>query len=287
MFTQKDSQMEFEWIMRHRLPDILSRIHSYLTTSIACTNSQRQTLAITAPNNDMVKGVVTIDGCSLVKGELNIKLPHYNRGQPLKVALNPTTTYPLSQLSSFRDCMHLALTQVEAIQQIIIIPERKSGEEGAAAEQELSEEYDEGEVESTWIYNQFNALSKVVHDAVKMLSSVDEEKLFPIRENDGKFFAPELSNDLVIEFYMANPSSLAVSIYAIAYHQHAIPLQIQSQILSRFKQMKIETYKGNPIEILDEVYLECKIPNLSHLENDLQGALGLCESVVDLLEALR
>ncbi|KAJ3021383.1 UNVERIFIED_CONTAM: hypothetical protein HDU68_009643 [Siphonaria sp. JEL0065] len=219
----------------------------------------------------MVKGVVTIEGCFLIKGELHLKLPHYNRSQPLKVSLSPNTPYPLSQLSNFKNCVQYTLSQVEAIQGVL---SESSTEEGDG-------------VECAWVYNQFNIVSGIIHEACKMLAVVEEEKLFPIKEGDGKFFAPELTDDLVVEFYMANASSLAISIYAIAYHQNAIPLQIQSQILSRFKNMKIENYKGKPIEILDEVYLESPIPNLSNVDYDLQGAIGLCESVVGLLEALR
>ncbi|KAJ3070907.1 hypothetical protein HDU98_006067 [Podochytrium sp. JEL0797] len=93
---------------------------------------------------------------------------------------------------------------------------------------------------------------------------------------------------------MSNPSTLAISIYTIAYHQPGnmsgstpIPLQIQSQILSRFKSTKIETYKGRAIEILDEVYLEVGVPGLSGVKEGMQGVVGLCEGVVGLLEALR
>ncbi|KAJ3289726.1 hypothetical protein BCR33DRAFT_857096 [Rhizoclosmatium globosum] len=270
MLSTSDAQIEFEWILRHRLPDILSRILEHLNNSLQVSaKDKKQTLAVTAPNNDMVKGVVTLDGSALVKGELNLKLPHYNRSQALKVSLSPSIIYPLHQLESFRHCLHLAVSQVEAMQSMLL------EDDGA------------GGVECTWIVNQFLAVQKIVQEGVKILCVVDEEKLFPIREGDGKFFAPELAEDLIVEFYMAGMSSLAISIYAIAYHQNGIPLQIQSQIMSRFKNTKIETYKGKPIEILDEVYLESKIPNFAGLEKEVQGAIGLCESVVGLLEALR
>ncbi|KAJ3063153.1 hypothetical protein HDU98_001007, partial [Podochytrium sp. JEL0797] len=137
----------------------------------------------------MVKGVVTIDGSNLIKGELNLKLPHYNRTQPLKVSLDPTSPYPLTQLHNFRTCVHLALSQIESIQAALLSNDdddsRNQTREGSDNQQQEEDEEEEL-VEPTWIFNHLNAVSDVIQESIKALSHVDETKLFPIRESDGK-----------------------------------------------------------------------------------------------------
>ncbi|KAI8909461.1 Rogdi leucine zipper containing protein-domain-containing protein [Powellomyces hirtus] len=199
------------------------------------------TLAVTSTSSDLVKGFVTIDGTAIVKGELTLKLPHYNRGNALKVAINPSQPAYLQQLITVQN--YLVLAQ----QAFIRVPRSARNRAGLLK-------------------------------ASKALSRVREADTFPAKECDAKCFSPDLPEDLIVEFFVKH-SSLMVSIRALNFQQQGIPLQIQSKILGKFRNMRIETYKGRPVEILDELTVGSASPRLVTLIRSLNTIAGLCEDM--------
>ncbi|KAI8835167.1 RAVE subunit 2/Rogdi [Chytriomyces cf. hyalinus JEL632] len=273
MTLSEDSSREFKWLLLHRLPSTLQRIAECSRKSVQSASGKGpQTLPITSANSDAVKGIVVLDGAVVVKADLTLRLPSRNSATPIRIGVSPTPPFILTQLSSFVQTVSLALDKIEMLSSLLT---------------EARECDTVHEIDASWLIHQFSDISNFLKSALTLLRVVDEEKLFPLRENDGKMFSPELPDDLIVELYVTNVSTLAVSVYSIGYQPNTgIPLQIQSQILSRFKNMKIEKYKGKPIEIMDEFYLESKIPNLANLEADMTAAIALVDATVKLVIAL-
>ncbi|KAI8827325.1 hypothetical protein BJ741DRAFT_630747, partial [Chytriomyces cf. hyalinus JEL632] len=208
-----------------------------------------------------------------------LRLPSRNSATPIRIGVSPAPPpFILHQLSSFVQTVSLALDKIEMLSSLLI---------------EARECATVHEIDASWLVHQFSDISALLKSALTLLRVVDEEKLFPLRENGGKshayyiilwMFSPELPDDLIVELYVTNVSTLTVSVFSIGYQPNTgIPLQIQSQILSRFKNMKIGKYKGKPIEIMDEFYLESKSPNLANLEADMTAAIALVDATVKLM----
>ncbi|KAJ3207251.1 hypothetical protein HDU82_003929 [Entophlyctis luteolus] len=224
--------------------------------------------------------------------ELTLKLPHARTSLPSKVSLSQPTKTPsggaagivLPQIAAFQTRVRHALLETEAAAELVRrVAASRPVDAGTAADTVLA------------------AVARVADAAARSraaLVDVDEEELFPLREVDGKSFSPELPEDLIVEFYMANASTLALSVYGIAFHASApsaaaaaggttsVPIQIQSQLMSHFRSMKIETYKGKAIEILDEVYLETSVPGFREIQPSLDAVYSICANMRSTLEAL-
>ncbi|KAJ3345617.1 hypothetical protein HDU83_003891 [Entophlyctis luteolus] len=294
--VDNDTLVEICWLCTSLLPQQLSRVSALLNKALACTlptSLSRQTLAITTPpgSGDYVKGIVCIDGSSLVKAELTLKLPHARTSLPSKVSLSQPTKTPsggaagivLPQIAAFQTRVRHALLETDAAAELVRrVAASRPVDAGTAADTVLA------------------AVARVADAAARSraaLVDVDEEELFPLREVDGKV-CPELPEDLIVEFYMANASTLALSVYGIAFHASApsaaaaaggttsVPIQIQSQLMSHFRSMKIETYKGKAIEILDEVYLETSVPGFREIQPSLDAVYSICANMRSTLEAL-
>ncbi|KAJ3043619.1 hypothetical protein HDV00_004720 [Rhizophlyctis rosea] len=226
------------------------------------------TLAITSQNTDTVKGYATINGTSIVKGELQIKFPHYNRGNPFKVALNPAKPYLLEQggkegWEAWKEGMDGGGNVRKGDM------EEQEGEEFNARnclitafdiyESKLTSSQDKDT-----IIQHLTQITTTTHQARTSLSHRPPTQTFPTKEPDPKLFTPDLPDDLVVEFHV-NRSSLVVGIYAVNFHHAGFPLEIQKGILSKFKNFKLDTYKGRPVEILDEFTTESTCPTFTAL----------------------
>ncbi|KAJ3093350.1 hypothetical protein HK100_006656, partial [Physocladia obscura] len=285
------AEIEYQWILEHKLPEMLDRMLSYLKVKYRYIDKKANTYVcvyVNGKTTDCVKGIVSIDGTQIVKAvrELTLKLPHHASSRattPPKISLAQQTNnnnnnnssssssiyYTLPQLVAFETSLYYALSVIESIQDRI----RNSSDKKVATA---------AVVDIDWVYDCIVTTARVLREAVRSLNDVDEEVLFPMKEVDAKQFSQELPDDVIIEFFMASANMLAVSIYAISY-QHGsqsntaggmIPIiPMQSQILSRFKNMKIETYKGKAIEILDEVYLEVAVPSFAGMDGHVQAAI--------------
>ncbi|KAI8610539.1 hypothetical protein BC830DRAFT_1172630 [Chytriomyces sp. MP71] len=147
-------------------------------------------------------------------------------------------------------------------------------------------------IDITLLLNEFTTIGNIVREALKSLRVVNEN------------FSPKLADEFIV-VYLSGVSSLAVPIYAVGYHSQS---NIQTQILlSRFQKYEIELrnvtcfvcdadtkrtlaltwkYKGRAIEILDESFIESKIPGLSTLEMDMNGCIQLSDSALAFMKAL-
>ncbi|KAJ3299481.1 hypothetical protein HK104_008751 [Borealophlyctis nickersoniae] len=127
--------------------------------------------------------------------------------------------------------------------------------------------------------NSTTTIDKVVEVLIDIIGSVKRGSIAD------RAFTPELPEDLVVEFHV-NQTSLLISIFALSFHQSAIPLQIQSKILGKFKTFKIDTYKGRPVEIVDEFAAESSSPMLAALMQSIDSVEALAEDIRSKLQAL-
>ncbi|KAI9090943.1 RAVE subunit 2/Rogdi, partial [Phlyctochytrium arcticum] len=184
--------------------------------------------------------------------ELTLKLPHYNRGNPVKVILNSSAPPVLEQVQTARNYLILALEAYEA--------SPHAGNDRDSLKKLL------------------DRISNFIKKAKAVLQSIHETDTFPAKECNAKAFSPDLPEDLIVEFHVVQ-SSLVVSVFAVNYHQPGIPLQFQSKILGKFKNMKMDTYKGKPVEVLDELTVESPSPRLATLVRAIDTVNGLCEEL--------
>ncbi|KAJ3152057.1 hypothetical protein HDU89_001704 [Geranomyces variabilis] len=192
--------------------------------------------------------------------ELTLKLPHYNRGNAVKVIINSAQPPHLDQLRAAQYYLTLALQSFEKYP----ISSRDQGGLSKLLER----------------------IATATRKAQKTLSRYKEKNGFPGKECDVKSFSPDLPEDLVIEFFVLQ-STLMVSVRALNYPQQGIPLQIQSKILGKFRNVKLETYRGRPVEVLDEITVGSASPRLATLIRSLNTIGGLCEDMQNKLRMFK
>ncbi|KAJ1342262.1 hypothetical protein BSLG_003185 [Batrachochytrium salamandrivorans] len=225
------------------------------------TSPLAATLVASSSNNgsSMVKGFVTMDGATIVKGELSIKFSHYNRGNPLKMTINQARPYLLSQITSAYNCLSTCMDILAR-----------------------TTELDSADQDMHYLKDAITDIVTYLVKAREYLETPAESQLFPLKEPDSKCFLPDLPNDLIIEF-SAKRTLLAVSIYALSFHQQGIPLHLQSKLLGKFKHFKIGTYQGKEVEIVDEMSIETLSPKLAEAYNSIEHAEALCRDTLTKL----
>ncbi|KAK5664749.1 hypothetical protein QVD99_008296 [Batrachochytrium dendrobatidis] len=214
------------------------------------------TLVVSSSNSGAVKGFVTMNGAAVVKGDLTIKLAHYNRASPFKISINQSKPCVLSQMSLANNCL---VTCMDLL---------------ACATEVYDTDLDMRHFQ--------DAISNIVRYLVKAreyLETPSESQLFPQKEPDPKCFQPELQDDLIIEF-STKRTLLNVSIYALSLHQQGIPLHLQNKLLGKFKHFKIGSYKGKEIEIVDEVSIDIVSPKLAEAFNSIEHTEALCRDTL-------
>ncbi|KAI9324139.1 RAVE subunit 2/Rogdi [Zopfochytrium polystomum] len=257
---------ELAWLLRDYLPpsvaDIGDSIHDALLVSTSRVTGPKMTstLAVSSLSSDTVKGFVTIDGFNIVKGDIALKLPHYNRSSAVKVTISPNKPYKLHQLQNVRNHLLAAHDAFSTLD---------------------SSAYD---AESLTM-----ALKKILKEstaAMRCLKAAADSTVFPLKECDVKAFAPELPEDLIVEFYIED-SRLITSVYSLVLEPSsvvAIPLQqLQTRILSKFRTTKADTYKGRPVQVLDELTVESPFPVLEKIAESVTHASQQCSSILNLL----
>ncbi|KAJ3015134.1 hypothetical protein HKX48_004755 [Thoreauomyces humboldtii] len=264
---------ELKWLLESQTPPLVGEIETIIKTAMGCCTgatdsgflSPREnssaTLAVTSASSDLVKGFITIDGTAIVKGELTLKLPHYNRGNPVKVTINSARPVFLQQLVKARNYL------ITALQAFYAFPRASRDRDGLL--QLLRQ------VSSA--VNQWLPRSVIP----KIMNAQVLEIFAPVQ-----VFSPDLPEDLIVEFHVMH-SSLLVSVKALNYHQQGIPLQIQSKILGKFRNIKLDTYKGRPVELLDEVTVESASPRLTTLMRSIKTAGGLCEDLINKIQVFK
>ncbi|TPX31654.1 hypothetical protein SmJEL517_g05079 [Synchytrium microbalum] len=263
---RESTKRELVNLIDNRIPVVLEEIGRLLREALIILSGSADvgsspkstsaaTLVITSPNNDAVKGFLTVNGTSIVKGDLTIKFNHYNRGSPYKVTVNNSKPHSLLQL-------HLARNGVVAATGIV--------------EDSFFAGFDR-----ISLMQMFKRISNQIGQSIQILKAAPEDTLFPARDCDAKMFAPDLPEDLIVEFHVAE-TSVVCSIFAIQFHRDALPIQIQQlqhKFLTRFRgSLKTSMYKGRHVEILDELAVESVSPQLTRLEAILARIQTICQS---------
>jgi len=192
-----------------------------------------------------------LNGSDIVKGELQIKLSNYNRGNLIKVTTNAVRPYFVEQLGDALNYITMTLSVLDSTNE----PYTK---------QSATEMLETG---LKYITSSRNALTRV-----------HAERIFPYKICDPQMFNSEMPEDLVIEFYVEGPH-MVTSIYAIQYHTSATPPKLGqlSGILGSSKQpAKVCKYKDNYATILDEISVKSLDPRLEEVVEGLRKTESIC-----------
>lgn len=74
-----------------------------------------ETLALSSPNTEALKGVVRISEGFIHKADLTVRLPHYDHGKAFHLVISPHRTYPLPQVQLIKDRMDLIVGLLEGL----------------------------------------------------------------------------------------------------------------------------------------------------------------------------
>ncbi|TPX51854.1 hypothetical protein SeMB42_g00525 [Synchytrium endobioticum] len=191
---QKEAvKRELAHVIQIRVPAALNEIQRLLNDALSILSGSAEvgsnskstsaaTLAITSPTNDAIKGFLTINGTSLVKGDLTIKFNHYNRGNLYKVTVNTSRPHNLLQLQLAKNCIIAATGTVEDSSFPCL--------------------------DRCHLMLVFKRLNEQILRASRILQTPSDDHLFPLRESDPKMFAPDLPEDLIVEFHISGGASL-------------------------------------------------------------------------------
>ncbi|CAG8682990.1 12748_t:CDS:2, partial [Cetraspora pellucida] len=213
------------------------------------------TLAISSNNSDVLKGFVTLDGSDIIKGELQIKFPNYNRGNLIKLAVNTKKPYFIEQQIDAQNYITLALDALECSNNL-----------------NTKEK----------CYELLDTVLKYISNARYILTCASEEKLFPYKICDPQMFSSKLPEDLVIQFHIEGPC-IVVSVFALQFHSSA-PQQKQGNILGSSKstlkvcQITISQYKDKYASILNEIVVKSLDPKLKKVMECLKKLESDCSA---------
>ncbi|KAI8918920.1 RAVE subunit 2/Rogdi [Entophlyctis helioformis] len=217
-----------------------------------------------------------MNGQSIIKGDLSLRFPHYNRGAVTKVVLNPSKPFILNQVMVAQNGLAMCVDILDDL-----LPSSSEDNRAGSALQQSSaaSDPDDGPLDLDDVNDALREVLRYIGDARDSLETPDESLVFPQREPDAKCFNPDLPEDLVAEF-TTKRTLLTTSVYALSFHQQGIPLHLQSKLLGKFKQYKLGIYKGKQIEIVDEVSVESASPRLAEAWSAMDHAESLSRDVL-------
>nr|KAJ3421803.1 hypothetical protein HK105_002222 [Polyrhizophydium stewartii] len=280
---QRDTPLarEHRW-MALRMAGVVDELVATIEAPSNSALAAAATLVVSSPNSSVIKGFVTMNGAAITKGvrssplcfvvrrgadpdahhqDITVRFAHYSRGSPVKVSVNTSRPLILPQITLAHNCLVAAL--------------------------DILQHAKDPEFEDLDMIVLQDALPRVGTFLCKARESLDAPApvhLFPKREPDPKSFFPDLPEDLIVEF-STKAMSLTTTVYALSLHQQGIPLQFQNKLLGKFKPMKLGTYKGRDVEIIDHVTVESASPRLSEIYAAIDHAEALCRDTMAKLAA--
>ncbi|CAG8481790.1 8246_t:CDS:10 [Acaulospora morrowiae] len=251
MFQKEEDVLarELEWLLVSQLPNAFYDLKKGLKKCETIMKSPEHddslgtsTLVISSNNSDSLKGYITLDGSDIIKGELQVKFPNYNRGNLIKLTIHSKKPYFIEQLVDAQNYITLALNALECSSQ-------------ACAKESASELLG-------------NVLEYISHSR-SALNYVSQEKLFPYKICDPQMFSSNLPEDLVVQFHVEG-SYIVNSVYALQFHS-SLPQQKNGGILGTHKQpSKVCQYKDKYVSILGEVSVKSPDPKLAEVMESLK-----------------
>ncbi|KAG9288929.1 hypothetical protein G9A89_019551 [Geosiphon pyriformis] len=250
-------ERELQWLLNSQLPNAILELKRGLRKCEALINSQEHefigttTLAVSSNNNDTLKGFVTLNRSAILKGELQLKLPNYNRGNLLKVQINALKPYFVEQLVDAQNYFTMALDALDS----------------------LNEPYSKQSITEI-----LESALKYITNSRNVLSSANEDRNFPYKICDPQMFNPPLADDFIIEFFVEG-AEIVTSVYALQYQIPATPTPKLVQlggILSSKQPAKVCKYKDKQAIILDQISVRSLDPRLEEIVEGLRKTEREC-----------
>ncbi|RGB36640.1 RAVE subunit 2/Rogdi [Rhizophagus diaphanus] len=250
---QKEQEIlvkELDWLLISQLPNALYEIKKGLKKCETIMKSPEHddslgtsTLPISSNNNDFLKGFITLDGSDVIKGELSVKLSNYNRGNLIKLTINPKKPYFIEQLVDAQNYLTLALDALER------------------TSKDLTKESARELLDSVLIY---------IISSRSVLVCAHEEKLFPYKICDPQMFGTVIPEDLIIQFHVEG-SNVVCSVYGLQYHSSLPSQKKTGGLLGTAKSSSnIWKYKDKYASVLDKVIVKSRDPKLEEVMEGLE-----------------
>ncbi|CAO3669026.1 unnamed protein product [Umbelopsis ramanniana] len=149
-------------------------------------------LVLSSLSNETLKGVISLLGTKIIKGDLQIRLPNYHRDSQIKACISENNPYHLEQARNCQNYTQLAIDLIDCHPGISSICS---------------------------VSNFLEDILKYVKQAQMAFNSPSEAKSFPYRVCQPKHFTPPLPEDLVVEISIDHIHVLC-NVYALELHQH-------------------------------------------------------------------
>ncbi|CAG8635013.1 3789_t:CDS:10, partial [Ambispora leptoticha] len=240
---------ETEWLLNSQIPNVVLDLKRGLKVNnpdntnknLDSEFSGNSTLAISSNNNDSLKGYVTLNGSEIIKGELQIKLHNYNRGNLIKFSISPLKPFFVEQIGDAQNYIKVALDTLDSTHE----PFTK-----------LS------------AIEMFETTLKYITNSRNAFININEEKNFPYKTCDAQMFDSSLPEGIAIDFRIEG-FEIVTSVYAFQFQAGATTTPTTTKlvqlggILGTHKQPhKLCKYKDKLTTILDEIMVKSLDPRL-------------------------
>ncbi|CAG8587407.1 4802_t:CDS:10 [Paraglomus brasilianum] len=252
---KETSARELQWLLNTELPPVIQDLEKALKKCYSMMKNEnevesvRSTLAITSSNSDALKGYIMSSGSNIYKGELQIKLPNYNRGNMVKATINSEKPYFIDQLGDAQNYLVLTLDLLASSH----LPYTKQS-----------------------AIELLNDVSKYVSKSRSALTNVNEGNLFPYKICESQVFNSALPDDLAVEFHVEG-AEIVTSVYVLQYHA-SLPSNKLNILSAHKNHHKYHKYKDIYVTIIDEIVVRSLDPSLEEIGAKLKEIEQQCLS---------
>ncbi|KAI9595565.1 Rogdi leucine zipper containing protein-domain-containing protein [Syncephalis fuscata] len=261
----EDLNAETDWLLNTEFDTLSMELKSECQDRVPF-DSQGETLVLSTPNSENLKGFVRLKGSEIGKGDIAAILSSVDRGQPIRTAFLQISLIPYSgNVYVMIATIHQQATLLEALIKKLSCP--KSLEEGKKI--------------------MYTLIKQIDHVLVAFNPSPD--LMFPKRPHHTESFDPPLSEQLAMEFYLDNTELVAV-VRALKYHDTP-PTRYRSLIYGWVEPPPVYPWNGRLVEVVETIQVHSPVPSLTNLWNSLRSIRTLCgayrEKITAIEEAIR
>ncbi|KAJ3323614.1 hypothetical protein HDV06_001638 [Boothiomyces sp. JEL0866] len=242
--------MTVDYWFQTRVESFISELETTVKSTLELTaNSKPCTIAVSSVNSNKLKGFVTLSNTMIIKGELTIKSPAYNRGHSTTLKIDPNSPIDLVQLKTIHNCLSMAFVLVKRL--------------------------DARSVQA--MVDILSHLTSLVQQAITSIAAPNLNLMFP------KAYHPtfvESPTDCAVDFVIQE-SNLITSVNCLANPDNAI-----EQALSQLKNNTTVKVNGKDVHVVDKFTVDSPLPLLSELKTGLGTIEALCDDFIRKYNAI-
>ncbi|KAJ3269308.1 hypothetical protein HDV01_001594 [Terramyces sp. JEL0728] len=213
------------------------------------TTSKPCTIAVSSINSNKLKGFITLSNTMIIKGELTIKSPSYNRGHAVTMKIDSNSPIDLVQLKTTHNCLSMAFVLVKRL--------------------------DARSVEG--MVDVLSHLTSLVQQAISALTAPNPNLMFPKVHHPTFLDSP---TDCAVDFAIQD-MNMITNVNCLVNPENAI-----EQALSQLKNNSTVKVNGKDVHVVDRFLVESPLPLLNELKTGLGTIEALCDDFLRKYNAI-